>query len=87
MLLGLPPLAGTFHLHANVGDSKRSTGCLSVAPNRCSVAEAQGLHVEIRNGHHDGRPCGGTEAASRLSETLISVGLVLASTGDGEEPS
>lgn len=77
MLLVWLPLAGTFHLHANVGDPKRSTGCLCVAPNRCSVAEAQGLHAEIRNGHHDGCPCDGIKAASQLSETLISVGPVV----------
>lgn len=81
MLLVWLPLAGTFHLHANVGDPKRSTGCLCVAPNRCSVAEAQGLHAEIRNGHHDGCPCDGIKAASQLSETLISVGPVVGTNG------
>lgn len=87
MLLVWFPWAGTFHLIANVGGPNRSPGCLAVAPNRCSVAEAQGLHVEIRNVHHGGRPCDGIKAASQLSETLISLGPVLAPTGDGEEPS
>lgn len=87
MLLVWFPWAGTFHLIANVGGPNRSPGCFAVAPNRCSVAEAQGLHVEIRNVHHGGRPCDGIKAASQLSETLISLGPVLAPTGDGEEPS